>query len=321
MPSTDTNAPSDPSAKAGVAEPDSNFHLRFTVEGGREYVGGLYQWMTVLNVRGGAPTQSSMLLTRHNGDLIGRPVGLFSDSIPVVRAQQMAARLDALASATLPKPTKGDVNASALQLDYRHGSRVISIQSNARSLASLGGAINPVMDDLRALMSALLTKPERALSVSVENGEESPAGMRFRIRLTNIGTSDLIVADPRIVARGSPEPRAFMRVAPAPVTAPGAMEIPPRWRPLGLEPPPPDVPDEGLTIQPKESLVVLSALWTPIPGNFLAQAVWQDYFGPAKIDPLKVQPPIPKDAGPDTKPFVIRGAAFSSYLRFAINKK
>ena len=147
-------------------------------------------------------------------------------------------------------------------------------------------------------------------------------GLRFRLRLTNIGTKDVIVADPRILWAVSPVQRAFIQVASQPAQVRGTMEMPPIWESLALEPAPRDVPDGGLTIRPGESLAVLSAPWRPrAPGAFLAQAVWQDYVGPTRIDPSEIQSAVPKDPGPSDKALVVRGAAFSSYLYFNIPKK
>ena len=137
------------------------FRLNFTIQGGESHGDGLYEWTSVLNLRGGAAPRSSMLLTRHNGDLIGRPVGLFADVVPAAKVLPMVEKLDKLARAELPAPTKGDIRASALRLEYQHGSLARTLNFNAQNREFLN-AIAPVMDDLDALMSKLLAKPERA---------------------------------------------------------------------------------------------------------------------------------------------------------------
>jgi hypothetical protein len=301
-----------PSQK-GAGPPDPGFRLQFTVQGGNVYADGLYQWMTVLNARGGTAPRASMLLTRHNGDLIGRPVGLFSQSLTPERSRQIESQLDAIATAALPEPARGDVMVSMLRLDYTHGRLTLNRQFSALSSGFLS-AIDPAMKELRDLMSELLTKPERAIVVSVERSEDG----RYGLKLTNIGVSDMIVADPRIPRASAPGGTGLVRVAPAPVLVPGQMELPPRWQRIPLEPAPP-VPDTGLTIKPQESLLIQCAPWpAPASGEYVAQATWEDYAGPSKIDPKKVQAPIPKDADSDPKPLVLRGAAFSSYFRFKV---
>ncbi len=318
MPTGNTDFQSNTSATGGGGSASPDFRLQYTVEGGQKFGNGLSQWMSALSIQGGATPRALMLVTRYNGDLMGRPVGLFSDSLAPLRVRRLVERLDAVASGALPAGG-GDPGASTPRLYYQHGPRIISVGFDPRDQAFLN-AIGPAMGDLTDLMSDLIKKPERAVTVSVERSEDAGRGLRLRLRLTNVGSGEVIVADPRMASRISPEPRAFLQVTPMPVRVPGQVERPPSWRRIGLEPPPPDVPDEGLTIKPKESITFLSASWTPpTPSDrYVVQAIWQDYYGPAKIDPEKVQPAIPKEAAPSDKPFVLRGAAFSSYLLVAI---
>ena len=241
-----------PGAESAVPE----FRLQFTSAGGESYPGGLYQWMSVLNVRGGMPPWASMMVTRHNGDLIGRPVGLFSGPLPSARVRRLVELLDAVDPAGLPKPSAGDVNANNLRLSYRRGTRELACACNVRDQAYLA-VVGPVVAELAPLMSDLLLRPERAVTVSVEKSEGGGPGTRLRLLLTNVGTGDVLVADPRAVSPGSPEPRGYVQVAPRPARVPGEMVIPPRWQRVGLEPAPPDVADEGRTIRPQDSLTIL----------------------------------------------------------------
>lgn len=321
MPPDPAPTPFDLSAGSGAESALPEFRLQFTSAGGEHHPGGLYEWMSVLNVRGGMPPWASMMVTRHNGDLIGRPVGLFSGPLPSARVRRLVELLDAVDPGSLPKPTAGDVNANNLQLSYRRGKRELACACNVRDQAYLA-VIGPVVAELAPMMSELLVKPERAITVSVEKSEDGGPGTRLRMLLTNVGTGDVLVADPRLVSPGSPEPRAFMQVAPRPARVPGEMVIPPRWQRVGLEPAPPEVADEGRTIRSKDSLTILSATWNaPAPGDYVAQAVWQDYVGPTKLDLTKVQAAVPKDAEGSDKVFVVRGAAFSSYVRFTVSAK
>jgi hypothetical protein len=94
------------------------------------------------------------------------------------------------------------------------------------------------------------------------------------------------------------------------------MEIPPRWQRLVLEPSGLGVQDTGITIKPNQSFTAVTFPWTsPAPGMYLAQSVWEDYGGPALVDPLRIQPAIPDSADLDPKLLLIRGAAFSGYLQ------
>ena len=160
------------------------------------------------------------------------------------------------------------------------------------------------------------------MAISIEKTTSVGNGTQFQLKLENVGVGDLVVADPRIMGRDPKNFRAYVRVAPVPLRKPGEMEVPPRWKPLGVEPASAGVADEGITLKPRESLTVQSAVWkAPASGEFIAQAVWQDYAGPEKSNPLvAVQPVLPKDAAPNTKPYLLRGATFSKYTRFTVTK-
>jgi hypothetical protein len=313
--------PALPTTKDEPMAPDNagenpNFQLRYSIQSGTQYANGLGQWMSVLTACGGESPRASLLVTRPNGDLLGKPVGLFSASIQPGRARQMAARLDALFAQRFPVPGAPGAFTTMRTLDYRNGPRTVSIRWSELT-KGLPRDFSTNTRGLVPLMSELLAKPEGAIVVSVEKGEQNLEGLRFRLRLTNIGTRDVIVADPRGLAGA----RGTVRVAAKPDETPGVMERPPDWEDLGLEEAPRDVPDEGLTIAPQQSLVVNSEPWKArISGDCLAQARWQDYLGPVRIDPAKIQAAVPDNPGPDAKALVIRGAAFSSYLHFTNSK-
>jgi len=319
MPIDNADIQSNPLAGTGAQSANPDFRLQYSVEGGEKHATGLYQWMSALNIKGGASTRALMLVTRYNGDLPGRPVGLFSDPLGPVAVRRMVQQLDAVASANLPKSTGGgNPMGPTPRLEYQHGPHSISGAFN-RGDQVFVNAIAPVVGDLIALMSEMLTKPERAVAVSVEQAGSGRRGLRLQFRLTNVGTGDVIVADPRLVSPVSPKPRGFVQVSPWPVTVPGQPARPPVWQRIALDAAPrdtEDTEDTGVTIKPQESVVFQSALWTaPASAVFVAQAVWEDYHGPVKIDPTKVQPPIPPEPGTDDRPFVVRGAAFSKYVR------
>jgi hypothetical protein len=319
MPLDKTNPPPVPAMVASAPQV-SDFHLQFTLASGVLRDSGLYQWTSVVTLPGRAAPRCSMLLTRNNGDMIGAPVGLFSDSLRSEDARRLVERLDGIAAAN-QAPAGNDGRPFKFRINYEHSTLRISSDFNPQNVEFFQ-AMTPVIQDLQVVMSQLMDKPDRALVVSVDKGADSAGRVQFTMRLTNVGVADVIVADPRLTPPGAPGQRAFFKVAPSPVDAPGQMPIPPRWLPLGLEPARQGVADIGLLLKPRESVSILSIPWSaPRSGEYVVQAVWEDYRGPGQLDPLAVQPPVPKSAEPDPKPFVMRGAAFSKYLTFSVNTK
>jgi|ERR1700677_1911444 hypothetical protein len=296
------------------------FRLQFMTVDGVAYDFGLYLWTWVTTLTGGAAPFSSLLMTRNNGDLIGAPVGVFSDALPADVAVRVVERLDRIAANHLAPPPESLTAGKPFrfQMSYQHASYRIFCRFDAQDTRFLQ-VMSPVMQDLQYVRSRLFAKPERAVMVSVEKSGDDSRGLRFMMRLTNVGVREVMVADPRIARPGAPKPRAYINIAPVPVDVPGEMPIPPRWLPLGLEPAPQGVPDSGLIIKPKESMSILSVPWyARKAGEYVVQAIWEDYHGPDRIDPSTVQPAIPASAVPNAWPFVVRGAAFSRYLIFKV---
>ncbi len=297
------------------------FRLQFMFVDGILCDFGLYQWTSVVNLSGGAVPRASLLLTRNNGDLIGAPVGLFSDSLPADIAGRLVERLDRISSSNLAPPPGAAKEGKPFkfQISYQHASFVISNSRFSSQNAKFFDVISPVIEDLQVIMSRLLDKPERAVLASVEKSDDTSKGLRFMMRLTNVGSAEVMVADARITRPEAPKPRAYFNVAPMPANVPGQMPIPPRWLPLGVEPPSQGFVDNGVILKPKESLSILSVPWVaPKAGEYAVQAIWEDYHGPDLINPAAVQPAIPASAVPNSRPFVVRGAAFSRYLIFNI---
>ncbi len=298
-----------------------DFRLFFSTKGGGECGNGLYEWTTVFNARGGAMPRGSMLLNRHNGDLVGKPVGLFSDVMPLTTARQLVKAIETVMAKDLPAPAGGDVRANTMKLEYQNGPQKFTADFNAMNRDYLS-AIGPVIIEMQKVMMQLLTKPERAVVAAVERVADAGSAIRFQLRLTNIGARELMVGDPRLPGKDVNKPRGVLRIAPAPIKKPGEMEIPPRWQPLLLELAPSGTIDTGVVIKPNESLVAAAMVWNPPkPGEYIVQGVWQDCAGATKVDASILQPAIPQGVVPETKMLMLRGAAFSKYLRIAIPAK
>jgi hypothetical protein len=310
-----TEATSNP---AGASERLPDFRLNFSTKGGMACGDGVYEWMTVFNARGGPMPRGCMLLNRHNGDLVGKPVGLFSDALPVGSAKQLVKAMEAVITKNIPATGGGDARANTMKLEYQNGTQKFAVEFNAMNRDYLG-AIGGVIIEMQKMMTQLLGKPERAVVASVERAADAGQGVRFQLRLTNIGTQGVMAGDPRIRSRDPNKPRGVIKIAPAPVKKPGEMEIPPRWQPLGLEGAASGTVDSGVTIQPNESLVAASLPWIPPQaGEYVVQGVWMDCAGAAKADASLLQAAIPAGVGPEGKMLMLRGAAFSKYLRVVI---
>jgi hypothetical protein len=301
----------------GAGAPVPDFFLHFASTGGRAFADGIYEWTTVVNIRGGASTRAAMLLNRHNGDLIGKPVGLFADMVPAARARQLAAAVETVMNRDLPTSTGGDVRANMIKLEYQAGQRKFAANFNVMNRDYLA-ALEPVMAELQAIMGALLAKPERAVVASVERLAEAGQGVRFQWKLTNVGTTEVVVADPRLPGKRADGPRGMVKVAAVPAKTPGVMEIPPRWQVVMLETAPPATADSGVVIKAGGSWTATSVVWMPPKaGEYVVQGVWEDYPG-ATASQGDLQPAVPVDAGPDGRGLMLRGAAFSKYVKTTV---
>lgn len=297
---------SDPTAIA-ASTPRPVQRLTFSVSAGDKYTADIYQMTTLLRLDA-VSGRASMALNRHNGDLIGRPIGLFGGTLSREDLQTLTSAIESTHWAELPQPERGDVTAPLLGLDYLHDGLMIQRQFNARNMDFLQ-AIAPIMGPLRTSMATLLTQPQRALVVEAQarmNGSDAELSLILR----NVGNGALLLSDPR---RGKAS--AWLRVALLEPTPPGTMEIPPTWIRVSL----PEASGErtGLLLAAGQSVIIDAAPW-PIPkegGNYLVQAIFDDYGGPpVNADAVLPFAPFPDQV--DARPYVIRGAAFSSYQRF-----
>ena len=264
------------------ADAQRDFMFTFRADGDGEAAPGVFTYMTVLRVYGQAG-RALMVLTRHNGDLLGRPVGLFSEALTAERTKEVATAVEGVKWAELPKPIGGDISGSMLSIDYTHGPRIIQRKFNSWNTEFVR-AIAPVMGQVDQLGSALLAKPQRAVDVTVTR---TPAGFKLVIR--NVGVGAVMIADPRQPA-GAPAAagatRGTVTLAAEPEQKPGWTAMPPAWRPVPLEPLGNASPT--VMILPGKTHEVDTVPWTPPgPGKYMAQGIWKDYAGP-EVDPNPV---------------------------------
>ncbi len=313
------------------ASPGLDFRLDFRVRGGEPMASlpGPFQttieiaeyttWLRVRSDEGLA----MLVLTRHNGDLVERSVGLFRMRLDERQLAGLRSAVEATPWTKLPPPGRGDVTASQLAIDYKCEAKLIRREFNARSREFIT-AIWPLMEQLNALMVALLGRPAAAVAVAVATKIDpaDPALRLLRMAVENVGSWPIVLTDPRVpqAARAAP-PRARLLVAPAPSETPGMMAVPPRWS--TVEFPPLAAGEDDQHTLAGGGRIVLAVSWRPPhPGPFIVQGVWTDYGGAIREAPdhLPIMPlrgddePAPRGAA-----VPVRGAAFSSYTSFVVD--
>lgn len=306
------------------------FRLDFRVQGGERRVSlpgphrsvlELHDYSTWLRVR--SDEQLSMLvLTRHNGDLVERSVGLFRMRLDERQLASLRRAVESTPWTKLPAPSRGDVTASRLEIDYKCGGLLIRREFNARSREFIA-AIGPLMEQLNALMVALLGRPAGAVAVAVATkvDPEDPQRRLLRLAVENVGSWPIVLTDPRVPAPdGVALPRARLLVAAAPIEVPGKMAVPPKWSSVDF-PPLAEGEDDLHTLAGGGRLVLAASWLPPRPGSYIVQGVWNDYAGPIRQAPDHL--PIMPLRGDDEPPprgaaYPVRGAAFSSYAGFVV---
>lgn len=302
-----TNEPPKEPTMAQPAEDTRDFTFMYKAQGGGEAAPGVYAYTTVMKVHGQSG-RALMVLNRHNGDLIGKPVGLFAGQLPSQQVADIGAAVEGIKWGELPQPTKGDVNAPMLALDYSRGLKIIQRSFNARNLEFIR-SITPVMKRVDELGSGLLTKPARAVEVSVTR-----SGKAFKLAIKNVGSGPVMIADPRVAGSAPGSTRGSVSVAEEAVQTPGSFALPPIWGPIALQPL--GNAPATITLAAGQTHEVETVPWSPpsSSGKYVVQGSWTDYLGPI-VDPRDVMPFIPDVESADPKPYVIRGAAFSRYLK------
>ena len=308
------------------------FWLDFQVQGGEVIAhvldhGGhdreLHIWETWLRVRSDERA-AKLVLTRHNGDLVDRPIGLFELALDAQQVAQLRSAIESAAWQTTPPNDRGDVTASQLTLDYRRGSLLLHRRFNARNREFMA-AVWPALEAINHLTTALLSHPAAALQVSISSIHPLDDRGRYDLRMVmaNPGPHPIVVEDPRAVfGDADVEPsRGYVLIATAPPENAGAMTVPPQWSKVALA----SIPASGndRLVIPGRGQVEFNAPWhAPAAGHYLVQAVWSDYGGPLVGDPsdLPIMPLPGDNEGPITGViYPVRGATFSSYASLAVD--
>ncbi|MFV8753692.1 hypothetical protein ACNOYE_24315 [Nannocystaceae bacterium ST9] len=290
------------------------FRLDFRSAGGhvmaQDGTQAIHEWTSWLRVRSDERV-AELVLTRHNGDMVERPVGRFRQTLDDAGLLALQQAIVATKWAELPEPQIGDPTANWLTFEYVAGETVIRREFSASAQAFMT-AISPLLLVLNAAMSAPLAGPLAAIAVVAEAARAKPGKpVILTMRLRNLGTEPVVITDPRVPASGDAGPRARLLVA----AKPGEMHMP-SWTAIDLDPLPAGSPEVRVLEAGGE--LELATSWTPtLKGACLLQAVWQDYAGPIRAAPDQLGFfPLP-EAGPSAAgPYPVRGAAFSSYASF-----
>lgn len=291
------------------------FRLDFRSAGGHvmasEGILPIHQWMSWLRVRADQRL-AELVLTRHSGDLVDRPVGRFRHALDDAALLDLQQAIESTKWAELAEPLIGDPTANLLTLDYVAGELAIHREFSASAQAFIT-AIWPLMEKLNAAMSAPLDQPIAALTVVAETKRGKGSAITLGLRLRNVGSEPIVITDPRVPPTSADSgPRAQLLVAQA-VTGYSM----PSWTAIALPKLPAGMPDVHVLEAGGE--LVIDMPWTPtLSGACLLQAVWQDYAGPVRIVPDQLSfIPLP-EVGPASPPgpYPVRGAAFSSYASF-----
>jgi hypothetical protein len=271
---------------------------------------GIFEHMEVTRVDG-RTGHALMLLNRPGSDLVGVPVGLFGTTLSRKQTAHLAATVDAIKWAALPKPQGGDVSSSTLSIDYGRGGHVVQRAFNA-SNGDIMELLEPLIAQMTELSATLEAAPQRAVALTVER---TSAG--FKLILKNIGKGKVMLADARQAGATPGTTRGTVSVAEKLAEKPGTFEVEATFIPVALR------PLGGVAAQvvlgPGERHEVETVVWTaPHPGTYFVRATWEDYVGP-EVDAKSVLPMIPDPAQlSDARPYVVRGAAFSEALMFTV---
>jgi hypothetical protein len=269
----------------------------------------LFAYLNVLRVEG-ATGQAMMLLNRQGGDLPGTPIGVFSTTLKKEQVLALGVAIEGVKWNETGSFNGGDIHAANLSLDYSRGTRIIQRDFNAMNGQMLN-AISAIMSQITEMMRLLEDHPSRAIDVAVAR---TASGLKLVIR--NIGTGSVVIADPRHPGSEMPPTCGWVGVAREVPEVHGVFRSPIPLQPiplpsLGIAPP-------WVTIAPGKSIDVETVAWTPSgAGKYFARGNWKDY-SPIAGDPKAFLPlvPDPRDIEHDERPYRIRGAAFSSVLRF-----
>jgi hypothetical protein len=274
-----------------ASEPDS------TPEGAR--------YLTALRVEG-ASKRALLQIVRRLDDF-GGPIGLFGDVLSDAQAASIPRAIDSIEWASLPRPIGGERNAPVLTLEYALGTKIVR-----REFSSMAGefitAIRPIHSIVDDLVVRLHAKPQRAIEVSAAR----TAG-GFKLVWRNIGTGPVMLADPRETEVPGGRSKGFADVVAIP--PPGKFAKSSIIVPLAAS----ATPTHPVKLPPGGVLELETVPWAPpSPGEYAVSAAWVDYDGP-KVNEKDVMPRIPKlDDLHDARPFVIRGGAFSTGVRFQV---
>jgi hypothetical protein len=255
--------------------PEFNFNVR-------SYGGPLlgtdireFDWSLEVDARSAMITAETF---RSDGDYPGHPLGVFRFRAP---DEELAAFHKLIVDAKLGQlELKQKTHPGQTQSKYTiwdQGTITQKIVNNADRDAT--ATFRPLINEINKRLGQALTQPQAALKLVLTRVKD-PAGERFEVAYTNIGTEKISIVDPRSIAATNYR-YAVVRVSP--------FKEPPKGEPpyfswtdlplLPLDPKPKDEP--FLIIEPGQAATARTAVWKPgVPGlKHMAYAAWSDFPG------------------------------------------
>jgi hypothetical protein len=278
------------------------YDFRFVTAGGPAMGSSIQQWTTSLVVKS-PPGEAVVECFRTYGDIPGKPIGRFRSILPPDLNDAILDTARAIDFPNVPASTDGGLGSNILNFEFDHEGVRKRKTVNARDAQSMA-VMGPLAELLSRAIGDAKLKPERAISISVEPA--SPG--KFSLVVTNIGIGPVTLSDPRALGN-NPGRRAGVNVSPVVISPPGVGATPPDWVLLPLAGDPSVRPTSRITLKAGESFRAPTIAWTDAPttGTSVAQAIFEDYTGPA-VDPM---------TPPDPGAYAVRGATFSNILEIS----
>lgn len=237
---------------------------------------------------------------RSESDTPGETIGIYKMPLPPTLTGEIMAIVNALKPEALRPTTEGGPGVSLMTLRVYNKSNRFEKNVTSRDFELLS-RFEPLIDKFQATQLQILQHPVSVLKASVEMIAES-AHVVFELRLENMGTAPLVLANPLRITHGTPDRQAIVQVAYFPEEQPGFTAPPLEWKTLHLVTPKGEATAADIVLHAKQVWSARTEHWIPAHRNarHLAQGVFSSYDGNA----------YEKDI------YRIRGAVFSDALEF-----
>lgn len=287
----------DASWRTAPGDPAS-FVLEYRLEGGRRLGEGVCERDSRLVVNS-EDRAAFMEKHRSEGDEGGEPIGTFRLPLAGERLARLPALVRRVKLEEVPPPRGADLDTSLLTLAFRQGATAIEKQFISRDGETID-RLEPLLSELEAIEDELDAHPVAAVRLAVAPAPPGH-GRRFELAVTNIGKTDVRLADPRALDHDERHHWAGVRIAELPEERPGFTSPPLQWSRILLMPALGEPAGGGdLILKPGQKFAAPTLQWLPMHLGVacLAQGVLSNYTGHGETDGC----------------YRIRGALFSEFL-------